>query len=187
MRRVVDKIKSHYFELCFIAVATFLLGFGIYCRTRGKRGTWSQSYYYSPDMFELQRYPKRESKKRSSGETECQRVLEALFGQPFPSKRPDFLRNPVTGGNRNLELDCFNEHMRLAVEYNGKQHYEYTPYFHRTKDAFYNQLYRDEMKRRVCSDNGITLIIVPYTVPVQEIETFLTQSLYTLGYNVVNW
>ena len=110
-----------------------------------------------------------------------------IFRQPFPSKRPDFLRNPVTGGNRNLELDCFNENIRLAVEYNGKQHYEYIPYFHRTKDAFYNQVYRDEMKRRACSDNGITLITVPYTVPVSEIEKFLVQQLDSLGYNVTNW
>ena len=187
MRRVIDKIKSHYFELCFIAVVVFLVGFGIYCKTRGRQGTWSRNYYYSPDMFELQHYPTSTSKKRSSGETECQRVLEMIFRQPFPSKRPDFHRNPVTGGNRNLELDCFNENIRLAVEYNGKQHYEYIPYFHRTKDAFYNQVYRDEMKRRACSDNGITLITVPYTVPVSEIEKFLVQQLDSLGYNVTNW
>ena len=53
---------------------------------------------------------------------------------------------PVTGGNFNLELDCFNKELRIGLEYNGVQHYKYVPYFHKNKEAFLNQKYRDDMK-----------------------------------------
>ena len=77
---------------------------------------------------------KRGPPQESKGEKECRKVLENLFNKPFSKSRPDFLRNPVTGGNFNLELDCYNQELSLAVEYNGIQHYKYVPYFHRNND-----------------------------------------------------
>jgi hypothetical protein len=45
-------------------------------------------------------------------------TLEILTGYRFKSVRPGWLENPLTG--RNLELDCYNEYLKLALEYNGK-------------------------------------------------------------------
>ena len=118
--------------------------------------------------------------KDSKGEIECRRFLETIFQVPFPKARPDFLRNPVT--SQNLELDCFNPTLRLGVEYNGQQHYNYTSFFHRNKDAATNQKYRDELKRRMCEENGITLIEVPYTIKLNDIGPFLSLKLRQLGY-----
>lgn len=83
--------------------------------------------------------------------------------------------NNVTG--KPLEIDCCNTDMKLGVEYNGKQHYTYVPGFHKNHDAFRNQQYRDEMKQRLCEENGYELIIVPYTVKVEDIEDFLLNEL----------
>jgi len=47
-------------------------------------------------------------------ENECRRILQCLFLKPFPKVRPDFLRNPKTG--RNLELDMYNQDIALALE-----------------------------------------------------------------------
>lgn len=123
-------------------------------------------------------------KYESKGETECRRVLRELFNKPtgFNNARPDFLNNIVTGGKHNLEIDCWEPSLKLGVEYNGKQHYEYTPYFHKNREAFMNQKYRDELKRRMCRDNGVNLIEVPHTVKHREIEPFLRQRLRALGY-----
>ena len=123
---------------------------------------------------------KKSQGKDSSGERECRRVLQKFYGKPFNKARPDFLRNPVTGNNFNLELDCYEASLRLAVEYNGAQHYKYIPYFHKNKESFYNQKYRDDMKRRMCKDNGIRLIEVPYTVKTNDIEQFLIKELNAL-------
>jgi len=147
----------------------------------GKTGTWS-SNYISPQNKSRSRRPPQESK----GEVECRRVLEEVFGKSFAKDRPNFLRNPVTSNgmdSNNLELDCYNSELKLAVEYNGIQHYKYVPYFHKTKDAFQNQKYRDYMKRDICTKNGITLVEVPYTVKVSEIKSFLLQKLSSAGYN----
>ena len=122
--------------------------------------------------------------KESKGEKECRRVLETLFKRPFPNVRPNFLNNPVTGGDNNLELDCYNEELKLCCEASGRQHYEYVPFFHKNKEAFYNQKYRDEMKRMKCKENGVTLIEVPYTVKPEDIERYLIDELRKHGYKV---
>lgn len=143
----------------------------------GKKGTWSDTFSYTPKKSVKKRPP-----VESKGEAECRRVLQGIFRAPFPKARPDFLSNPVTGSNYNLELDCYNPRLKLAVEYNGVQHYKYVPYFHKNKDAFLNQKYRDELKRRMCVDNGIHLIEVPNTVKTEDIRDFLISSLIKIGY-----
>jgi hypothetical protein len=127
---------------------------------------------------ERQRQRRTQSRGGTSrGETSCKEFIEFYFQKPFAKTRPDFLKNPVTG--ENLELDMYNEDIRLAVEYNGEQHYKYIPFFHQNKEAFKNQLYRDELKRRMCKDAGVTLIEVPYTIPVDEIESYLKKIIQT--------
>lgn len=156
-----------------ILVLFSIIFFFIYAIFRiGKAGTYSNSVFI-PSNGKQKRGPPKESK----GETICRRYLEQRFNKPFPKIRPDFLRNPVTGGDYNLELDCYNNELKLAVEYNGVQHYKFSPYFHRNKEAFLNQKYRDEMKRVKCRDAGIYLIEVPYSVPHESIENFLDDEL----------
>jgi hypothetical protein len=127
---------------------------------------------------------KRSGKYESKGEVEARRVLREYFNRPtgFNNFRPDFLNNVVTGGKRNLEIDCWEPELKLGVEYNGRQHYDYTPHFHKNKEAFYNQKYRDELKRRMCRDHGVVLIEIPYTVPVNKIRSYLISQLKTYGY-----
>lgn len=111
----------------------------------------------------------------SIGERECRRVLEKLFKKQFIKKRPDFLKNTVTGSN--LELDCYNEELKIACEYNGRQHASYVPIFHKNKEAYYNQKYRDLMKKQLCAQNGVFLIEVPHNVSVDKIEGFIINEL----------
>ncbi len=95
-------------------------------------------------------------------ERETRSILEELFGVPFKKRRPDFLENPVTGCN--LELDCYNKDLKLGVEVNGRQHYQFIPFFHKTHEKFRLQQYKDELKKRMCKDNGVEIISVPYNV-----------------------
>lgn len=121
---------------------------------------------------------------KSAGEAECQRVLMDIYNTDFNSHRPAFLNNPVTSTEKasyNLELDCYNPALKLAVEYNGRQHYEHVPFFHKNKEAFYNQKYRDELKRIMCNRAGVTLIEVPYTVSVPNIRNYLIKALQNVN------
>ena len=173
-----DVWKNKGFEIFVGICVALIIIIGLYNIILGKKGTWADTYTYIPkEITKPLRQPPRDSK----GETECRRCLQKFFKRPFHKDRPDFLRNPVTGGNFNLELDCFDPELRLAVEYNGAQHYKYIPYFHKNNESFLNQKYRDDMKRRMCRDNGIKLIEVPYTVKVEDIETFLEKELVRNG------
>jgi len=172
MIKKLKKIWQEYgFEICFIS-CLFLLLLSYFLRGK-KRGTWSKNFFI-PDFKEKKLDVK--SEKNSKGENECRRVLEEIFRVPFEKSRPNFLKNPALGQN-NLELDCFNENLKLAVEYNGIQHYKYVPFFHSSKEAFQNQKYRDYIKRELCVKNNITLIEVPHYIEIDKIKNFIISEL----------
>lgn len=185
------RIWNEYgFEILVVLSIIFLVVCAIYCYFFKEKGTWSgqngnwtplnllnnnKNKYNNGNIFSAN-YNSPPSIKESRGEAECRRVLERIFKRPFPKIRPDFLSNPVTGG-ANLEIDCYNKDLKLGVEYSGIQHYQYTPFFHKNKEAFQNQKYRDEMKRVKCRENGVTLIEVPYTVDLYSIESYIISEL----------
>ena len=183
--RVSEFWNKHGWNILVFGSIVIILLLGIYHKLSGKKGSWSKKISYAgmPPKGPMYAQKPQQQGNDSKGEVECRRVLEAIFRKPFDKARPDFLKNPVTG-SYNLELDCFNPELRLAVEYNGVQHYKYTPYFHRSKDAFHNQKYRDLLKRQMCQKNNINLVEVPYTVQKDLIQGYLLKELSALGYNV---
>ena len=63
---------------------------------------------------------------------------------------------PVYGTR--MTLDFFNATKMIAVEVQGNQHIEYTPYFHKNEMDFCYQLRKDDAKQTFCDMNGIKLI-----------------------------
>ena len=124
-----------------------------------------------PPVCEIETPETRNKKKCSKGEQKCREALEAIYGKPFDCVRPDFLKNPETG--RNLELDCYNDELKIALEYNGVQHYKWPNFTGQSKEAFTNQLRRDKYKAEVCTEHGIYLINVPYNVPHKHILSYI--------------
>lgn len=120
--------------------------------------------------------------KDSKLEIRAKLVLEHIFRRPFVKIRPDFLRNEVTGYN--LEIDLYNDDLKLGIEVQGDQHYKFIPFFHRTKDTFVKQRYRDEMKKMKCKQEGITLIEIPYKVGEDGLKPYLVEQLRIAGYLV---
>jgi very-short-patch-repair endonuclease len=60
---------------------------------------------------------------------------------------------------KGLELDIYLPELSLAIEVDGKQHYQYTPYFHRNgPEDFEKQKERDKKKNKLCKESGITLL-----------------------------
>jgi hypothetical protein len=111
--------------------------------------------------------------RESKGETETRAIFEELLSASFPKTRPSFL-----GG---LELDGYNEDLSLAFEYNGFQHYEFVPYFHPNGlPDLIAQKERDERKKQLCDDDGITLITVPYNETDK--FSYIAHELFVLGY-----
>jgi hypothetical protein len=101
--------------------------------------------------------------KTSKGEEVVSEVFQDILQREIKRNiRPDFLRNPETG--KSLELDCYNPEYKIAVEYNGIQHYKFPSAYHKTEKEFYAQLYRDRLKKKLCEDAGVYLIPIPYWV-----------------------
>ena len=174
----ITYVQNNLFEILLISSVVIIILVALF--RINKTGSWSDTYYYEP----LKNNIKTKSESiPSKGEMRCKQYLEKYFNYKydFPKSRPDFMVNKVTGDKYNLELDCYNSELQLAVEYNGEQHYKYIPFFHKNKEAFYNQKYRDEIKRIRCRDLGIKLIEVPYT-ELNNIENYLKKELINLGY-----
>lgn len=180
--------KNYYFELLVLISILFLIFYSFI--RKNNKGSWDLNLYNETNKVSVNEIKSKDSKdikdskdskdsNDSKGEIECRTVLEELFKKPFKKSRPNFLKNPVSG-NYNLELDCYNSELQIAVEYNGIQHYKYVPYFHKNKEAFMNQKYRDDMKKRICKEYNIKLINVPYTIKIQHIKKYLYNELLSI-------
>jgi len=182
--------KKNLFEILVILSIIIILISSIIHWWKGEDGSWDEQYYYIPvqqnntnisNSSNSSNSSYKPPRKDSSGELRARAFLENYFKRSFPKSRPDFMVNQVTGSRYNLELDCFNSELQLAVEYNGAQHYNYIPFFHKNKEAFYNQKYRDEIKRIRCKELGIILIEIPYTEE-KRLEAYLREQLQLYGF-----
>lgn len=63
---------------------------------------------------------------------------------------------PVAGTR--LKFDFYNANKKVVVEVNGRQHDEYTPYFHKNRRGFTSHIRRDQQKIDFCEMNDIKLV-----------------------------
>jgi hypothetical protein len=113
--------------------------------------------------------------RRYKTEAKIKFALENYFdGRKFPKKS-----KIKTEYGFSLELDGFNPELNIAFEYNGIQHYEYSPFYHRKNfENFEKQKLRDAKKIEYCRSQNIHLIVIPYTVKSNmELADFIIQSL----------
>lgn len=105
----------------------------------------------------------RTGKRKSKGEIAACQALHDITGNTIQHNVRNLgVRNPETG--RQLEIDCYDPVDQVAVEYNGRQHYEFCPRYHKTQSDFECQQRRDAYKAQQLDSMGIKLITVPYTV-----------------------
>lgn len=80
----------------------------------------------------------------------------------------------------------YNDNLKLAVEYNGAQHYKYVKYYYKTEEQFHKRLRDDKLKISKCEENNILLIIVPYTIDNNDICKFIFDESIKLGLHPKN-
>lgn len=153
----------------------------VVCMTIGEYVKSQQSEFPS---FQYPSIPECKEGCASIGERVCIVTLERLFNKEFTKQNPEWLINPKTG--KCLELDGYNSELEIAVEYNGKQHYERVEYFQRSERDYIYQLYKDRVKEELCKKNKVFLIQVPYTVSVEQIPIFIYCKLLE-GFFYAKW
>ena len=103
----------------------------------------------------------------------CRKIMKEIFNKEFIKYKNKNLRN-----QRQLELDCYNEELKINIEYDGIQHYEYPNIFYKTEKDFINQQENDRIKDQWCRDNNILQIRVSYKYDTkEEIENYIKEQL----------
>ena len=105
----------------------------------------------------------------SIGETITRKFFEIGFKSKFPRCRPMWLVNKK--GNR-LELDGYNEKLKIAFEFNGRQHKKENNLFHRYR-SFDDCISGDRDKIRLCKNHDISLIVVDYDIRFYNIAKYI--------------
>lgn len=117
------------------------------------------------------------------GEGVCRSVLEYVFESSFPKIRPKDMRSPK---GRPLELDCYNERLKIALEHNGMHHYK--PQKNRGgREALVLQRKHDKIRREYCVRKGIALLTVPEVgslTPLNQLTKVIANDLIINGREV---
>lgn len=130
----------------------------------------------------------------SHGERICRLFLEIIFPDyAFVKTRQLAWLRGLKGWP--LELDMYCPELGLALEYNGQQHYRFTPHFHSNVDAFDALCLRDQTKADLCDENDVTLVAISYADAVGvydnpcnspeniQLLQFMYRKLDLLGYS----
>jgi hypothetical protein len=117
--------------------------------------------------------------KKSTGEKIVHNYLEYIFNKQFSKVRPIWL---INDSKNRLELDLYNEELKLAVEYQGYQHYTKT--FFQTDDQFEKLKEHDKIKEITCKEKGINLIKIKDEMNKDKIWKNLLSQLIKYGYLV---
>jgi len=102
-------------------------------------------------------------------EVVCIKYMEYLFDAKFKKTRFPWL---ITEKGY-MMLDGYNDDLKTAIEYDGKQHFEFVKYFHKTEEHFLKRQNDDRIKDELCKQNGVTLIRVPYTVQFKDMLEYI--------------
>ncbi len=103
----------------------------------------------------------------------CRTIFEQIFDNKFLKKRPTWLVN--SDGNR-MELDGYCENLKLAFEYQGKQHFNLSSFITSQKDLDKRQK-DDRRKKYLCKKNKVQLIVINYRDNLDNLPNIIKERL----------
>lgn len=108
----------------------------------------------------------------------CRAIFELAFNKEFKKVRN--IPNPYN--KHSLELDGYNDELKLAFEYNGEQHYKKVDFNGHimTNQKLKDTQNRDQIKVNYCKLNNIILIVIPYTAntSINTLYEFIKQEYF---------
>jgi len=115
--------------------------------------------------LDLKKYLSNNRRKVSNYHAQARELIHDLF------RGYSILEEVKLPGSRNaakksvLFLDFLIPNAKIGVEVQGKQHYEFVPFFHKNKAGFFEARARDITKAEWCDINDISLIKLKYDEP----------------------
>lgn len=119
----------------------------------GKEYIWNLTKY---DIF----YD--DTRKRSKYHIRARNLLKEIYHSYRILEEVKLPGSTALNRKSVLYLDFYIPSIMAAFEVHGQQHYEYNPFFHKSKADFLKSKARDEDKIEWCSINGIQIVILNY-------------------------
>lgn len=88
------------------------------------------------------------------------KIADYLEEEPIKEKKFEWLRNPKSGYP--LRIDGYFSKHKIAVEYNGPQHYKTDGRYCTSKEALSHRKYLDSTKEQLLRDHGIKVVWISY-------------------------
>ena len=85
----------------------------------------------------------------------------------------------MNNNQNKMELDGYNEDLKIAFEYNGEQHYKKIKKYNQTDLDLKQRKLDDRMKSEICLVKGIKLVVIPPFKQTDN-EQLITEKLYAL-------
>jgi hypothetical protein len=115
-----------------------------------------------------------------SGERITRLFFETIFDKKFPKCRPIWLVGTL---GYKMELDGYCAELGIAFEHHGMHHYKINE-FSNTPEKLEKRQLDDELKEKLCKENGVKLIIVPQVpdiTKITELKQFITDQCQILN------
>ena len=84
-------------------------------------------------------------------------TIEGLIAQVLPNYEV-YTEHGVKMYNKQLFFDFCIPTLRIMIEVQGQQHYNFVEFFHGMIDNFHKSVARDNLKQEWCALNGYTLV-----------------------------
>ena len=132
----------------------------------GREYKWNFSKHFS----------RKDRLNKSSIHKTALELLEGLYPHHTIYEELTLPGSSVVGRRGLLYADLFIPSLPLLVEVHGRQHYEYVPFFHKTKMDFAIAKKKDRDKEEWCRLNDITFAVLPYN-EIEKWEQILAESI----------
>lgn len=99
-----------------------------------------------------------------------QRLLYQYLSELYPTQKIiyEFPLHEI-----HQRIDIYIPYLGIAIEYNGRQHYEYVEHFHKDLSGFHSSKLLDSKKYNFLVEKGIKLVYIPFDQMVDNKEELL--------------
>lgn len=102
---------------------------------------------------------------RSQGKSALHKKVAGLLQELYPQYTVNEevpVRVDRGGRFATLFIDLHVKELGLCVECHGRQHFEFVPHFHGTRNGFVDAVARDRDKAQLIQDSGMSYLVIRY-------------------------
>lgn len=106
---------------------------------------------------------KDDKRHRSKNHLRTRAVLRKLFPRDRILEEVSLPGSNTQSRKSLLYADFFIPSHKLIIEVHGQQHYEFVPFYHKTKGEYYRSRKRDRDKIDWCEMNSLRIVVLKYS------------------------